>query len=65
MADTEKTLFLITEFGHFSPKDDKERLVSATTRAKAVQHVIGVNKASPADVARVLGAGGKVEEAVE
>ena len=40
---TENTIFLITEFGDFSPKGDTERLVSATTRLKAQQHVVAIS----------------------
>lgn len=61
MAETEKTLFLLTCFD--ADGKETERLVEAETRSKAAQHVLGVNKASAADVARVLGAGGKVEKA--
>lgn len=58
----ENALYLITIFGELEQKDT-ERLVSAPSRAKAAQHAFGVNKASPADVARVLQAGGKIEQA--
>ena len=63
MAD--KTLFLITLFCAPGTGGDPEteRLVNADSRSKAAQHVMAVNKAAPADVARVLSAGGTVEEA--
>lgn len=62
MAD-ERTIFLITIFGYGQNDPDTERLVNADTRGKALAHAAAVNKASAADVARVLGAGGKVEDA--
>ncbi len=61
MAD-ERTIFLITIFGK-GTEADTERLVNAPTRNAALHHAAAVNKASAADVARVLGAGGKVESA--
>jgi len=60
---TEKDIYLITCFD--AEEEETERLVNAETRNQAVHHVVRINKASAADVARVLGAGGKVEEAVE
>ena len=60
MPATEKTLFLLTTFD--TAGTEAERIVSAATRNAAVQHAVRINKASAADVARVLGAGGKVEE---
>lgn len=61
MTTNEKTIFLATCFA--ADGKETERLVEATARGKAVQYVVGINKASAADVARVLGAGGKVESA--
>lgn len=61
MANDERTIFLITIFGK-GTEPDTERLVNADTRGKALAHAAAVNKASAADVARVLGAGGNVEE---
>ncbi len=61
MTTTEKTLYLLTCFD--AEGKESERLVSAETRNAATGHVAKLNKASPQDVARVLGAGGKVEEA--
>ncbi len=58
---TESTLYLLTCFD--AEGKESERLVSAASRAAGLAHVAKLNKASPADVARVLGAGGKVEEA--
>ena len=55
----EKTLFLLTTFD--AEGTEAERIVSAATRNAAVQHAVRVNKASAADVARVLSAGGKLE----
>lgn len=60
---TEKTLYLLTCFD--TKGDETERLVEADSRNKAMSHVAKLNKASAADVARVLGAGGKVEQAAE
>jgi len=56
-------IYLITQFD--AEGEETERLVNAESRSKAAGHVVKLNKASPADVARVLGAGGKVEEAKE
>lgn len=61
MTTTEKTLFLLTCFD--IEGTESERLVEAETRHSAMHHVARLNKASAADVARVLGAGGKVEQA--
>ena len=61
MTTTEKTLYLLTCFD--AAGKETERLVSAASRSKAVGHALKVNKASAADVARVLGAGSKVEAA--
>lgn len=63
MATAETTIFLLTTFD--ADGKEAERLVSAESAHKARQHVVRLNKASAADVARVLGAGGKVEEASE
>lgn len=60
-STVEKTIYLVTIFGQ-GDEPDTERLLNSPTRASCVGHVIGVNKASAADVARVLGAGGKVED---
>ena len=58
---SEKTIFLLTCFD--SAGKETERLVSAETRLQATSHAVKVNKASAADVARVMSAGGKIEEA--
>jgi len=42
---------------------ETERLIEAAKPSKAMQHAIGVRRAKPEDVARVLGAGGKLEQA--
>ncbi len=42
---------------------ETERLVSAAKPTEAIGHVVGVRRAKPEDVARVMGAGGKIEEA--
>ncbi len=61
MADPTNTLFLLL---CFDPEGAEiERLVSAASRSKATGHAVKVNVASAADVARVLQAGGKIEEA--
>jgi len=60
----DKTIFLITIMGKGQEKDI-ERLVKATTRSKAIQHVMGVNKAQVNDVARVMASGATVEDAAE
>lgn len=61
MPTTEKVLYLLTCFD--TEGKESERLVEAESRAAGLAHVAKLNKASPSDVARVLGAGGKVEEA--
>ena len=58
---TEKSLYLLTCFD--AEGTETERLVNAESAHKARQHVVRLNKASPADVARVMQAGGKVEVA--
>jgi hypothetical protein len=58
-----KDIYLITCFD--AEGFETERLVNAESRAAATKHAMRLNKASAADVARVLGAGGKVEEATE
>ena len=58
---SEKTIFLLTCFD--SEGNESERLVSAESRSAGLAHVAKLNKASPADVARVMQAGGKIEEA--
>ena len=63
MPATEKTIFLLTCFD--AEGKETERLVEATSRHAATGHAVKVNKASAADVARVLGAGGQVEQAAE
>lgn len=61
MTTTELTIYLLTTF---DPEGkETERLVEATTRNAAVFHVAKLNKASAGDVARVMAAGGKVEQA--
>lgn len=57
----EKTIWLLTCFD--AGGVECERLVNADTRSAANAHAVKVNKASAADVARVLSAGGKVEQA--
>lgn len=56
-------IYLITQFD--AENTETERLVSAESRAAAMKHVVRLNKASAADVARVMAAGGPVEEAKE
>ena len=56
----DKSIFLITQFA--ADGTEAERLVEAATRNAALHHCIALNKASAADVARVLGADGKVEK---
>lgn len=63
MTATEKSIYLLTCFD--ADGKETERLVNAESRNAATHHAMRVNKASAADVARVLGAGGKVEEASE
>jgi len=60
----EKQIYLMTIFGQ-GDKPDTERLVRAASRGKAAQHVVGINKATPAEVARLMSAGIKVEDAQE
>ena len=63
MTATEKTITLAT----FFDKDGKsvERLIKASSVNAAKKHVFHICKASADDVARVLGAGGRIEEAAE
>lgn len=56
-------IYLLTCFD--AEGKESERLVEAETRAKATGHALKLNKASAGDVARVLGSGGKVEQAAE
>lgn len=60
---TEKAIYLITHFA--AEGTETERLVNAESRSAAMKHVAQLNKASASDVARVMAAGGKVEEARE
>ena len=57
----EQTIFLLTCFD--AAGKETERLVSAETRNAAIYHVAKLNKASASDVARVMSAGGKIEQA--
>lgn len=63
MPKAEQAIYLITEFN--ADNKESERLVSAESRSKALGHVVRLNKASPVDVARVMAAGGAVEECKE
>ena len=63
MTTTANAIYLLTCFD--AEGVETERLVEAESAHKARQHVVRLNKASSHDVARVLGAGGKVEEARE
>jgi len=63
MPTTENALYLLTTFD--ANGAETERLVSAASAHIARQHALRLNKASAADVARVLQAGGAVEEAKE
>ena len=63
MTATESTIYLLTCFD--AEGAETERLVEASTRNIAMHHVARLNKASAADVARVFGAGGKIEDAAE
>lgn len=56
-------IFLLTCFD--AEGKESERLVKAESRSKATAHALKVNKASADDVARVLGAGGAMEECKE
>lgn len=56
-------IFLITQFD--ADSNETERLVKAETRSKAIAHAVKLNKASADDVARVMAAGGAVEDAKE
>jgi hypothetical protein len=44
---------------------ETERLIKATKPTKAMRTVVGVRRATPEDVARIIGAGGKIEDAAE
>lgn len=57
-----KNLYLVTTFD--AEGKETERLVSAEKRSQAVGHVVKLNVASAADVVRVMGKGGKVEESL-
>ena len=57
----EPTIFLATTFD--AEGKEAERLINAESRSAAVHHCVRINKASAADVARVMAAGGPVEEA--
>lgn len=61
MPTTENEIYLLTCFD--TAGKESERLVSAASRAKATFHAVKINKASASDVARVMAAGGTVEEA--
>jgi len=63
MPKADPAIYLVTHFD--AESKETERLVSAESRSKAQNHVVRLNKASAADVARVMAAGGKVEEATE
>ena len=63
MPKTENAIHIVTIYNQDGT--ETERLVTAPKPTAAMRHCIGVKKASPADVARVLGAGGKVEDAGE
>ena len=54
------TLFLLTLTAADGTKT--ERIIEADSRKQAIAHALEAERASPADVARVLGAGGKVEK---
>lgn len=60
MPKKERVIFLISQ-GEGEAR--QHRLINATSKLKAIEHILDAKKASAADVARVLGAGGKVEEA--
>ena len=63
MTATELSIYLLT----YTDAEGSEtlRLVKAAKPTQAMGHAIGVRRAKPEDVARVLGAGGKVEDAAE
>lgn len=63
MPKAEQAIYLITQFDAESV--ETERLVSAESRSKALGHCVRLNKASAAEVARVMAAGGTVEDAQE
>ena len=56
-------IYLITQFD--AQGKESERLVNAESRAAATKHALRINKASAADVARVMATGAEVEEAKE
>ena len=56
-------IYLLTVFD--AKGAETERLVNAESRSKALGHVAKLNKASAADVARVMANGGEVEECKE
>ena len=63
MPKAEQAIYLLTTWD--TAGQETERLVSAESRSKALGHVVRLNKASAADVARVMANGGEVEECKE
>lgn len=64
----EKPIFLVTVNGAVHGDDcapDVERLVTAADTKAARQHVVSIQRASAADVARLMAAGVKVEAAAD
>ena len=60
MPKAEVSIYLITCYDE--DQKETERLIKAAKPTDAMRCVVGVRKAKPEDVARVLGAGGKVEQ---
>lgn len=58
---SEKRIFLVT-IGAL-PDGDNERLVEAASAKAAMQYCVSVQRASAGDVARLMAAGVKVEQA--
>ena len=65
MPKNESALYLLTCYGVVEDGEQTqiERLVKAAKPTEAMRHAVGVKKATPEDVARVMQAGGRIEEA--
>lgn len=63
MPKTANAIFLLTYTD--AEGVEHERLVRAAKPTAAMRHAVGVRRASTEDVARIVGAGAKIEEAAE
>lgn len=62
---SEKRIFLVELHSAGQAVLPHERLIEAESARAAVQHCVSVQRASAADVARLMAAGVKVEQASE